>query len=164
VSPKIRAATPDDLLGVVRVLDAGLLETDADSLQRRIADRSVLVADAEGRVVGAVVLGECPAWVAAAFEGLESRGGQHVDAVAVGRSRRGQGLGTALLRAACESVEGPLTADFAASVRPFYESLGCRIETVDDGPGDGAAGSRLVARVKIAHTSPTPSGDGEADG
>jgi GNAT superfamily N-acetyltransferase len=159
----IRPATDDDLVGAMRVLDAGLLDTDADTVRRRIAGESVLVADADGRVVGAVVLGERPAWVAAACEGVESPDGRHVEAVAVGRSRRGQGVGTALLRAACESVEGPLTADFAASVRPFYESLGCRIETVGESHGDGAE-RRLVARVKIAHTNPTQSGDGEADG
>ena len=166
-APEIRPATPDDLVGVLRVLDAGLLETDADTVRDRIADADtpVLVADADGRVVGAVVLGERPAWVATAFEAAESRDGGHVDAVAVGRSRRGQGLGTALLRAGCESVEGDLTADFAASVRPFYESLGWRVERVDAPASSGRSRERrLVARVNIAHTTPTPSSDGDADG
>jgi GNAT superfamily N-acetyltransferase len=160
-APDIRPATPDDLVGTMRVLDAGLLDTDADTVRRRIASESVLVADADGRVVGAVVLGERPAWVAAAFEGPESPDGRHVEAVAVGRSRRGRGLGTALLRAARGSVEGRLTADFAASVRPFYESLDCRIETVD---APGATGGRHVARVTNRDTTSTPYGDGGADG
>lgn len=162
-TPDIRPATPEDLVGAMRVLDAGLLETDADTVRGRITDPDtpVLVADADGRVVGAVVVGERPAWVAAAFEAADPTGGQHVDAVAVGRSRRGQGLGTALLRAAFESVEGTLTADFSASVRPFYESLDCRIETVD---APGATGGRHVARVTNRDVGPTPSGDGDADG
>ncbi|MFC5367846.1 GNAT family N-acetyltransferase [Salinirubrum litoreum] len=158
--PDIRPATDDDLVGVMRVLDAGLLDADAETIGRRIAETepgSVLVADADGRVVGAVVLGERPAWVAEVFAGSvagDDTGGrddpddEHVEAIAVGRSRRGQGLGTALLRAARESVVGDLTADFAASVRPFYESLDCRIETVDDPASDGRSpGCRLVARV-----------------
>ena len=162
-APEIRPATGDDLVGMVRVLDAGLLETDAGTLRRRVADADtpVLVADADGLVVGSVVLAERPPWVAAAVGETESTDRSHVDAVAVGRSRRGQGLGTALLRAACESVEGDLTADFAASVRPFYESLGCRVERID---APGATDGRLVARLEVPHTTPTPSCDGDVDG
>jgi ribosomal protein S18 acetylase RimI-like enzyme len=125
----------------------------------------VLVADVAGRVVGAVVLGERPAWVAEMVEPGGPTDGAHVDAIAVGRSRRGQGVGTALVRTAGASVEGSLTADFAESVRPFYESLGCRIESVGDDrePGPNTAGSRLVARVKFPRTGPTPSGDGRLE-
>jgi ribosomal protein S18 acetylase RimI-like enzyme len=172
-APEIRPATDDDLVGVLRVLDAGLLDTDADTVRSRIAaDRpgSVLVADAAGRVVGAVVLGDRPAWVAEAVAGTvagdatgrDEGDSHHVEAIAVGRSRRGQGVGTDLLRAACESVGGDLTADFAASVRPFYESLDCRIETGD--PGESTEERRLVARGRTAPTTSTPSCDGDADG
>jgi ribosomal protein S18 acetylase RimI-like enzyme len=178
-TPDIRPATADDLLGVLRVLDAGLLETDAETIRTRITDDTpVLVADADGRVVGAVVLGERPAWVAEAFaaggagdhtDGLDDTGGDepgyHIEAVAVGRSRRGRGLGTALLHAAYESVAGDLTADFAESVQPFYESLGCRIERVEEHESDdGTVEHRLVARVRIADADPSQSSDGEADG
>jgi ribosomal protein S18 acetylase RimI-like enzyme len=156
-APDIRPATDDDLLGIVRVLDAGLLDTDAETIRTRITDPDtpVLVADAGGRVVGAVVLGERPVWVAEAFDATEPTDCGHVEAVAVGRSRRGQGLGTTLMRAARESVGGDLTADFAESVRPFYESLGCRIERVEEHESDaGAVEHRLVARVRNVDTDP----------
>lgn len=67
------------------------------------------------RVVGVLVLdGEC------------------VEAVAVAPSRRGRGVGTALVDAAL-ARQGRLVAEFDDTVRPFYESLGFAIEPTDDG-------------------------------
>lgn len=143
----VRAGERDDLLAVMRVLDGAMLDVDAAAVRRRLSgvdadsgsdpdgeagdvggkegDRSgnrngngtgtVLVAEADGRVVGALVLD-----------------GGHVEAVAVRRSRRGQGVGTALVGAAAARA-GRLTADFDPRVAPFYESLGFAVTERGDG-------------------------------
>lgn len=107
----VREATAEDLVDVMSVLDAALLAVDAATVRERIPEE-VLVAD-DDRIVGAVVLD-----------------GSHVDAVAVRRSRRGRGIGSALLGAARER-RGTLTADFRPEVRPFYESLGFDVQPTD---------------------------------
>ena len=120
MSVEIRTATPDDRLGVRRVLDAAMLDVRAD-LPERVGAGDVLVACGETRrVLGALVVAQSGGTDAA-----------HVDAVAVRRARRGQGIGTALVRAASERYDR-LTAEFDADVRPFYESLGFEVEPVPD--------------------------------
>ncbi|WP_423750973.1 GNAT family N-acetyltransferase [Salinirarus marinus] len=109
MTSSVRPATDDDLLAVVRVVDAAMLELDHDAVRTAVGSGDVLVADCEGRVVGVLVLD-----------------GDHVDAVAVRRSRRGQGIGTALVEAAADRRDR-LTADFDPRVRPFYESLGFNV-------------------------------------
>ncbi|WP_058826839.1 GNAT family N-acetyltransferase [Haloferax sp. Q22] len=117
---RVREGDPDELVGVMRVLDAGLLEADADEVRDRLAAGDCLVAEASGRVVGALVLD-----------------GDYIDAVAASPSRRGRGVGTALVRAALDR-RGRLAADFDGGVRPFYESLGFDIEVRGgDGEEDG---------------------------
>ncbi|SDL98543.1 Predicted N-acetyltransferase YhbS [Halogranum gelatinilyticum] len=111
---RIRAATADDLVAVMRLFDAAVLEADAGEVGDRISDGSVLVADADGRVVGALALD-----------------GSHVDAVAVQKERRGRGIGRRLVEAAADAVDGALTADFDDSVRPFYDALGFEVERRD---------------------------------
>ena len=130
MSVEVRAATADDSLGVRRVLDAAMLEVRED-LSARIAAGDVLVAeDAENSnrdapVLGALVLvpRDCGAGEGARVDAV------CVDAVAVRRARRGQGVGSALVRAAAERHRR-LTAEFDPSVRPFYESLGFEIASV----------------------------------
>lgn len=114
----VREATDDDLLEVVSVLDAALLDLGASAVGRRIDAGTVLVAVEEGRVLGACVC-------------VRREDGVHVEAIAVRQARRDQGIGSALLDAAAERW-GRLTANFDAHVRPFYESLGFAVE---DGPG-----------------------------
>lgn len=109
--PKIRPADSADLVAVMRLLDAAVLEADASVVRDRIAAESVLVADADGRVVGALVLD-----------------GSHVDAIAVQKERRGRGIGSRLVAAADTVTEEVLTADFDEDVRRFYDSLGFDIE------------------------------------
>jgi GNAT superfamily N-acetyltransferase len=109
---EVREAEPDDLAAVMGVLDAAMLATGAPTVRERIGD-GVLVADDGGRVIGALVLD-----------------GSHVDAVAVRRSRRGQGIGSVLVEAAADR-RGRLTADFRPEVRPFYESLGFDVAATD---------------------------------
>ncbi len=75
---------------------------------------TTLVADEEGRVLGTLVLD-----------------GEEIVAVAVRRSRRGQGIGTALVETAA-TRRGRLVAEFRDRERPFYASLGFDIEPADE--------------------------------
>ncbi|MFB6122102.1 MAG: GNAT family N-acetyltransferase [Haloferacaceae archaeon] len=112
MSPTVRGAVPDDRVAVARVVDAAMLERGRD-VADAIDAGDVLAAAADGTVVGALVLD-----------------GDRIDAVAVRRRRRGQGVGTALVEAALDR-RGRLTADFDPRVRPFYESLGFDVERRD---------------------------------
>lgn len=115
----VRPAAEDDLVDVMRLFDAAVLEADASVVSERIAAGDVLVAvagrdaDTDGRVVGALALD-----------------GSHVDAVAVQKERRGRGIGSRLVTAAADCVDGDLTADFDEGVREFYASLGFEIRTM----------------------------------
>nr|WP_248898055.1 GNAT family N-acetyltransferase [Haloplanus sp. XH21] len=106
----------------MRVVDGAVLAADGETVRARIDDGEVLVATADGSVVGALVHDD-----------------GHVTAVAVRRRRRSQGIGTALVMAALDRQE-TLTADFDPGVRPFYESLGFDIEA--EGDGDRLHGQR----------------------
>lgn len=105
---EVREARPDERDAALNVLDAAMLESD------RTDEGTLLVAVEGGSVVGALVLV-----------------GERVDAVAVRRRRRGQGVGSALVEAAGERRER-LVAEFGAGVRPFYESLGFEIRALDE--------------------------------
>lgn len=119
--PTVRPATATEATTARSVLDAAMLETDA--FDARIAVDDVIVALSGERVVGAAML-----------RPHYTQTGVHVEAVAVRPGRRGQGIGTALLEfAAGRATPGPVTAEFEAGVRPFYESLGFAVRPVDDG-------------------------------
>ncbi len=138
----IEPATPDDRLDVLRVLDASMLETDADALATRIAAGDGLVArsDRTGAVVGALV----------ATRPAPTR--LHVDAVAVRRERRGRGTGSALVANAVRrgwrdpDVEC-VTAAFDASLAGFYTGLGFAVEPTESTDGDG---DRLEGRYRVS--------------
>lgn len=134
----VREATGDDADSVVRLLDAAMLEFDRERARQRVDTGDILVAVVRGhsreerrtggdsgsdddRVVGACVLGTDPT------------GATEIEQIAVHRSRRGRGIGTALVDAATTRVDGPLVARFRDDVRPFYESLGFEIDTVAGG-------------------------------
>ncbi|MFC7135947.1 GNAT family N-acetyltransferase [Halobaculum litoreum] len=122
--PRIRVARDAEVDAVRRLLDAAML-TVPDGLADRVAGGDVLVAAADAGVggtdadvVGALVLD-----------------GSHVDAVAVRKSRRAAGVGRALVAAAADRTDAPLTATFRRQVRPFYGALGFVIEDRGDGTG-----------------------------
>lgn len=110
----VRPATVDDLPAVMTVFDAAVLETDVEAVRRAIDSEDVFVAVAGERVLGALLLV-----------------GDEIEAVAVRRNRRDQGIGTALVAAGTERRER-LVAEFDARVRPFYESLGFAVEPADE--------------------------------
>ncbi|MFB6301831.1 MAG: GNAT family N-acetyltransferase [Haloferacaceae archaeon] len=122
----LRRATPDDRVGVLRVIEGALLDVDADRVRERIAADEVLVAvTREGTVVGALV-----------------RDGEDVVAVAVRRRRRRQGIGRALVGRALRAA-GRLTATFDPRVRGFYEALGFEVERVPGGDATDSGPDRL---------------------
>lgn len=96
----------DERVAARGILDAAMLEVDEGAL----GDGTLLVAREEGRILGALLLA-----------------GSEVVAVAVRPKRRGQSVGSALVRAAASRRE-ELHAEFDPDVRPFYESLGFEVE------------------------------------
>lgn len=108
----IRPAVPADVPAIMSVIDGSLLAMEAATVRERVdgTPESVLVADVESRIIGVLV--------------LDRRG--EIQAIAVRRARRDQGIGTALVEEASDR-HGTLTAAFRQSVRPFYESLGFEI-------------------------------------
>lgn len=111
----VREATIDDLPDVMNVIDGAALSVDVETVHDGIDSGGTLVAvsDDGERILGALVLD-----------------GSHIEAVAVRRRRRGQGIGTALVEAAVARREQVIAA-FDTDVRPFYESLGFEIEPTD---------------------------------
>lgn len=119
----IEPAGPDDRLDVLRVLDAAMLETDADVVGDRIAAGDALVARFERTeaVVGAVIATR------------PESGRRHIDAVAVRRARRGRGVGSALVadlvrRARPDAAVDVVTAVFDHGLEGFYADLGFEID------------------------------------
>ncbi|WP_276245849.1 GNAT family N-acetyltransferase [Haladaptatus sp. YSMS36] len=112
---RVRPATDADLPTVMTILDGAMLEADAAAIREKCDTREALVAESDGRILGALV-----------------RTDHHIDAVAVRRARRGQGIGRKLVDVAGEDVSR-LTAEFDEKNRPFYEKLGFEIEEFDDG-------------------------------
>lgn len=128
---RIREATPEELPAVLNVIDGALLSVDIEQIERQLETGGILVAvegDERGRgkqrqtgnqrtaerVLGALVL-----------EGGEIR------ALAVRRRRRGQGIGTALVEAARDRRDR-LVAEFDERVWPFWDSLECSIEAIEE--------------------------------
>lgn len=97
----------------MNVIDGAFLAIDPDTVRERIPT-DVLVAVEEDRVLGAIVLD-----------------GDHIDAVAVRRRRREQGIGRSLIERA-GTQRGTLTASFRPEVSPFYEALGFEIEQTNE--------------------------------
>ncbi|WP_058367377.1 GNAT family N-acetyltransferase [Haloparvum sedimenti] len=134
----IRTAAPADELDVRRVLDGAMLEVADEALAAALENGTALVAlaerggDRDPAVAGALVV--------TAAEGVTdagtATGAAHLDAVAVRLSRRGRGIGTALvaraLADAAASGHERLIAEFDASLREFYADLGFSVTPETD--------------------------------
>jgi GNAT superfamily N-acetyltransferase len=107
---EIRHGREGDLLAALRILEGSMLKIGASQIRRRTESDEVLVAEVDGRIVGALV-----------------RDGEHVEAIAVRPQRRGRGIGSRLVEEALAETGG-VTVEFREEVRPFYESLGFDIE------------------------------------
>jgi GNAT superfamily N-acetyltransferase len=110
---RVREAKGADELGVRRVLDAAMLDFSYEDADVR------LVVESEGNVLGALLASE-----------HEHGGGAHIEAVAVRKSRRAEGVGTELVEA-LGSEYAPVTADCRPDIEAFYESLGFRTTESD---------------------------------
>ena len=124
----LRRAEPDDHLAVVRLFDAGLLETDPDRLRRQLDATAgfVLLGTIDDRPVGAVAVDLAPA---TDTERIDNPQPARITAIAVRRRRRDRGIGRQLVDAAADRVAPrPLTATFDDRVRPFYRACGFEIE------------------------------------
>lgn len=111
----VRKARPEELSDVLGICNGAALTTDRTAVRSRLEDGGTLVAvsDDGERILGTLVLD-----------------GHHIEAIAVRRRRRGQGIGTALVEAA-GAHRSPLTATFDDDVKPFYAQLGFVIESGD---------------------------------
>lgn len=143
----VRAATPADLLDVVRVLDAAALETDVETIGDRLhaePPRAFVAVASDGGsddpgdsmaapVVGALVLGGGDRF-------SDSPGTVWIESVAVRRRRQDRGIGRGLVEAACAFAadrappgETPrVAAAFDPDARPFYEACGFEIVEGDE--------------------------------
>ncbi|WP_181686389.1 GNAT family N-acetyltransferase [Halorhabdus salina] len=132
---RIREGTPQDLVSVLNVLDGAALETDRERILDRLRAGDVLVAvagtDGE-RVIGACVLD-----------------GPAIVSIAVRRRRRGQGIGTALVRTAA-SERDRLVARFDPGVRSFYEALGFDVTTIDTERCEGALDPAVIDTADLS--------------
>ncbi|MFB6228342.1 MAG: GNAT family N-acetyltransferase [Halobacteriales archaeon] len=123
----ISEATGGRVTDAMAVLEAAMLEVDAGrvrTLAGGAADGAVLIAttgDHESRsLAGGVVLG------ALVLDG------RRIEALAVRPRRRGQGIGSALVRAARDRADGHLIAAFDAHLREFYERLGFAVDPIGE--------------------------------
>lgn len=105
----VRRAAPDDLPALMRVLDGAMLDVDAEAVARSADAGESLRADDDGTAIGVLV-----------------RDGEFVRALAVRQSRRGEGVGRALVERAAAETER-LVADCRPGVAAFYESCGFRV-------------------------------------
>ena len=124
----LRRAEPDDHLAVVRLFDAGLLETDADRLRRQLNATAgfVLLGTINEQPVGAIAVDLASA---TDTERVDTTEPARITAIAVRRRRRDRGIGRQLLLAAADRVAPrPLMAAFDERVRPFYRACGFEIE------------------------------------
>jgi GNAT superfamily N-acetyltransferase len=114
----VEAAHPADLAAVMTVFDGAALEVSAEAVTEHIDRGEVLVARSErGTVLGGLV-------------GRPRDGDVRIEPIAVRRGRRGQGIGTALLREAGERW-GRLTASFDRELAPFYRQAGFAVNYGD---------------------------------
>lgn len=121
---EVRPARPDERLEVLRILEGALLEVDVEVLDRAIDADDALVAVEDERVLGAAVL---------LVRGERTRAAR-IEAIATAPRQRRRGVGSALIDAAIERVEGRadrLVAEFDPRARPFYEACGFRIESIE---------------------------------
>lgn len=124
---EIRPARDEEVAAVMTVFGSRLA-VSADRVRAGIAAGRVLVAVEDGPALGAILL-----------EAADPVAATPIEAIAVRPGRRGQGIGSALVRAAA-GRHGRLVAGFDPAVRPFWASLGFEIRR-------GQEADRLVGHL-----------------
>lgn len=131
----VRDADPDERAAVAGILDGAALAVDHETLPDRLAAGDVLVAEAEGRILAALTLDRThgATGTGRGGDGAGIGGGRahdgtaRIEAIAVRPGRRGQGIGSALVRAAATGCDR-LVATCDGDLAPFYEGLGFDLE------------------------------------
>jgi len=136
----INRATTADTLAVVRVLDAAMLETDINAIETALTAGDVLCVRFE----------RTDAVVAALVITRPEPATRHIDAVAVRRSRRNRGIGSALIEAALDDAAADprvdrVTARFDPALDGFYAARGFESVATTDGHRRGRV--RVTDRV-----------------
>ncbi|MFB6086325.1 MAG: GNAT family N-acetyltransferase [Halodesulfurarchaeum sp.] len=114
----VEKAGPDDLAAIMNVFDGADLEVGAETVGEHADRGTVLVARSEGGTV------------LAALVGRPRERDVRIEPIAVRPGRRGQGIGTALIREA-GARWGRLTASFERELAPFYRQAGFDVECED---------------------------------
>ena len=132
-----RPADGDEYVDVMRILEGALLDVDADEVRERIDAEDVLIAV---ETADSAVDGSDAAPVIAAMVLVPRHAGVHIEAIAVNRSRRGRGIGSALVRAGIRHAAGRgfdrVVAEFDPDLREFYAGMGFSIGANDRSPDD----------------------------
>ncbi|MFP4530671.1 MAG: GNAT family N-acetyltransferase [Halodesulfurarchaeum sp.] len=111
----VEKARPADLAAVMNVFDGADPEVTKETVAEHIDRGEVLVARSKrGTVLASLV-------------GRPRERDVRIEPIAVRPGRRGQGIGTLLLRDAAERW-GRLTASFERELAPFYRQAGFEIE------------------------------------
>lgn len=120
----VREAQSNELSSVMNVLDGAYLDIQTHVVQGAIQSGSVFVFSESDRIVGVLVIRSDPDWCPQLQS--QTHASVHVEAVAVRRKRRNQGIGRALIGNILARY-GSATVTFNEGVKPFYETLGVSI-------------------------------------
>ncbi|MFB6185480.1 MAG: GNAT family N-acetyltransferase [Halobacteriaceae archaeon] len=114
----IRTAVKSELPRVLFLLESGLLSVSMGEIAHQIHSEQVLVALSDDNIIGVIVV---------------SPDGEiaEIDHIIVQKDHRNEGIGRNLVSRACNRW-GPLTAEFRAAVKPFYQSLGFDIKKINN--------------------------------
>ena len=149
-----RPADGDEYVDVMRILEGALLDVDAGEVRERIDAEDVLVAV---ETADSAVDGSDAAPVIAAMVIVPRNAGVHIEAIAVNRSRRGRGIGSALVRAGIRHAAGRgfdrIVAGFDPDLREFYAGIGFSIGANDRSPDDSRSDDRLLGELALESAS-----------
>lgn len=120
----VREARSNELTSVMNVLDGAYLDIRPSVVQDAIQSGLVFVFSESDRIVGTLVIQSDPDWCLQLQSQTQAR--VHIEAVAVRRKRRNQGIGRELVEAVLARY-GSATVTFNEEVEPFYETLGVSI-------------------------------------
>ncbi len=107
------------------------VEADETAVRRVLNGANLTVPETLGTPSQAVFVAETQTLVGSLVASVREAD-CHVEAIAVTRNRRGQGIGSALLARLVAVTDRPVTARFRPALGPFYESAGFEVTTTDN--------------------------------